>query len=110
MSAVDETDLGTPRVEADVQVTVPATVQGGASLAASVRVRNLTGHKLPTGYAEGRRMWLTVEARDGNGTKFWESGAYNLATGVLTQDPAIKIYRAEQAKRQAAMKKKISRG
>lgn len=26
-----------------------------------VRVTNLTGHKLPTGYAEGRRMWLGHE-------------------------------------------------
>jgi len=41
-------------------------------------------------------MWIAVEARDGNGAKFWESGAYNAATGVLTQDAALKVYRAEQ--------------
>ena len=81
---------------ANVAVTVPPAVIAGTPLPASVRVRNLTGHKLPTGYAEGRRMWIAVEARDGNGVKFWESGAYNAATGVLTQDPAIKVYRAEQ--------------
>jgi hypothetical protein len=81
---------------ADVEVTVPAQVPGGSTLAASVRVTNRTGHKLPTGYAEGRRMWLTVEASDGNGSKFWESGAYDAATGLLTQDASLKVYRAEQ--------------
>lgn len=81
---------------ADVVVTVPGQIVAGTSIGATVRVTNLTGHKLPTGYAEGRRMWLAVEAKDGNGVKFWESGAYDTATGVLTQDPAIKIYRAEQ--------------
>lgn len=81
---------------ADLAVTAPSVVTAGTPLAATVRVTNRTGHKLPTGYAEGRRMWIAVEARDGNGAKFWESGAYNPATGVLTHDPAIKIYRAEQ--------------
>jgi hypothetical protein len=61
-----------------------------------VRVTNLSGHKLPTGYAEGRRMWIRVEAKDGSGTLFWSSGDYDSATGVLTHDAQIKVYRAEQ--------------
>lgn len=32
-----------------------------------VRITNLTGHKLPTGYAEGRRMYLSHEVRFGDG-------------------------------------------
>lgn len=60
----------------------------------NVRVTNLTGHKLPTGYHEGRRMWLHIEARDSNNAVFFESGAYNPATGVLTEDAQIKIYEA----------------
>lgn len=42
-------------------------------LAFDVRVENLTGHKLPSGYP-ARRMWLEVEVREGRTTLF-ESGA-----------------------------------
>ncbi|HXW00066.1 MAG TPA: multiheme c-type cytochrome, partial [Anaerolineae bacterium] len=62
---------------------------------ALVRVTNQTGHKLPTGYPEGRRIWLNLKAYDANDNLVYESGAYNPATGVLTQDPAIKIYEAK---------------
>lgn len=62
----------------------------------SVKVTNLTGHKLPTGYPEGRRMWLHVVASDGNDQVFWESGAYDPLTGVLTEDAQIKIYESLQ--------------
>ena len=65
-----------------------------SELTMNVRVTNLTGHKLPTGYHEGRRMWLHIEARNGSDTVFFESGAYNDATGVLTEDAQIKIYEA----------------
>ena len=30
-----------------------------------VRVTNLTGHKLTTGYPEGRRVWLNIVWKDG---------------------------------------------
>ena len=66
----------------------------GTELNVNVRVTNLTGHKLPTGYHEGRRMWLHLEARDSNDAVFFESGAYNDATGELTTDGQIKIYEA----------------
>ncbi len=61
-----------------------------------VKVTNLTGHKLPTGYPEGRRMWLNVQARDANNNLIWESGAYDPATAVLTHDSQIKIYETLQ--------------
>ncbi len=67
----------------------------GATLTAGVRVTNITGHKLPTGYPEGRRMWLQVTARDANEDVVWESGAYDGATGDLTEDAQAKIYRIE---------------
>ncbi len=65
------------------------------ALAADIRVTNLTGHKLPTGYPEGRRMWLRLTARDGNDDVIFESGAYDAATGELTADAQAKIYRVE---------------
>ncbi|UCE46654.1 MAG: hypothetical protein JSW47_13655 [Phycisphaerales bacterium] len=32
---------------------------------AVLRVTNLTGHKLPSGYPEGRRMWVNVSTMPG---------------------------------------------
>jgi hypothetical protein len=78
-----------------VEVTAPAVARAGEDVAVQVKVTNLTGHKLPTGYPEGRRMWLHVVARDATGAVVWESGAYDPATGVLTKDPQIKVYKAE---------------
>lgn len=49
-----------------------------------VRVLNNTGHKLPTGYPEGRRMWINVQYRDINGTMIAERGAYNDTTAFLS--------------------------
>lgn len=43
-------------------------------LVADVSVRNLTGHKLPTGYPS-RRAWLHVTLRDRGGRMVFESGA-----------------------------------
>ena len=58
----------------------------------TVRVINETGHKLPSGYPEGRRIWLQVRAKDESGTMVYESGAYDAATGVLTHDEDLKLY------------------
>lgn len=68
----------------------------GTEKLATVRVINETGHKLPTGYPEGRRMWIYLAAFDGQGNKIFESGAYDPLTGELLPDPALKIYEARQ--------------
>jgi hypothetical protein len=57
-----------------------------------VQVTNETGHKLPSGYPEGRRIWLNVRAYDSTGNLLYESGAYDTATAVLTHDADAKIY------------------
>jgi hypothetical protein len=41
-----------------------------------VRVTNLTGHKLISGYPEGRRMWLNLGWYDAGGGLLLEQGAY----------------------------------
>ncbi len=64
----------------------------GDSFRALVTVTNRTGHKLPTGYPEGRRMWLHVVARDVGGQKVFESGAYDAGTGVLSMTPEPIVY------------------
>ncbi len=65
----------------------------------SVTVFNDSGHKLPTGYVEGRRMWLQVEGYDADCNLVYTSGAYNNSTGILEgyhSDPTLKVYEAEQ--------------
>jgi hypothetical protein len=64
----------------------------GDSIVATVQITNLTGHKLPTGYPEGRRMWLSIEGRDTAGNMIFQSGAYNPQSGDLTLDDQIKVY------------------
>ena len=43
---------------------------------AVLRITNLTGHKLPTGYPEGRRMWINVRYLDSRGKILKETGKY----------------------------------
>lgn len=57
-----------------------------------VTVTNETGHKLPSGYPEGRRIWLNVIAYSTSGAVVYESGAYDAASAVLTHDADAKIY------------------
>lgn len=56
-----------------------------------VRVTNRTGHKLPTGYPEGRRIWLDAKFFDGGGSLLEESGACDAGTGELAHEGA-KVY------------------
>ena len=60
--------------------------------AVEVKLINETGHKLPSGYPEGRRIWINVIAYDGANEVVYESGAYDASTGVLTHDADLKIY------------------
>ncbi len=63
----------------------------GDGFEALVRVINLTGHKLPSGYPEGRRMWINLEAYDANYNLIFESGHYDSSTAELTKTDT-KIY------------------
>jgi hypothetical protein len=81
---------------ATLVVTPQPWVAGQATVRASVRITNRTGHKLPTGYGEGRRMWLHLQVHDANGVLVAQSGAWSAATGVLAQDPQLKVYEVLQ--------------
>ena len=54
-------------------------------LEAEVLVRNLTGHKLPTGYPS-RRVWVHLTVRDGGGAIVFESGAVDAAGRIAGND------------------------
>lgn len=59
-----------------------------------VRVVNQSGHKLPTGYAEGRRMWIQVRFYAPGGALLAERGAYEPARAVLFGGDT-KVYEAK---------------
>jgi hypothetical protein len=58
-----------------------------------VRVTNFTGHKLPTGYAEGRAMWINVEFKNLAGQTVTQLGAFDPATGGFSR-VGTKVYEA----------------
>ena len=61
------------------QVQARAMLQGAAALEVqqnTLKVFNLTGHKLISGYPEGRRMWVNVRWYDRNDGLLREDGAY----------------------------------
>ncbi|MEX0877015.1 MAG: GC-type dockerin domain-anchored protein [Phycisphaerales bacterium] len=81
--AVDRTE-DIMKAASDMELSV---VEGNLN----VRLINQTGHKLPTGYPEGRRMWINVEFFDANDNMIAEHGAYDDATAELTEGDT-KVY------------------
>jgi hypothetical protein len=59
-----------------------SAVEIGTNL--NVMVINDTGHKLPSGYPEGRRIWINVRFYDSGSNLIEEFGAYNTSNAVLT--------------------------
>lgn len=90
---VDVTQLQAAKLRATEMLQKAATMSlTPQDFGVVVRVTNETGHKLPSGYPEGRRMWLNVMAYDAAGQLVFESGQYDAATGDLHHDSQIKIY------------------
>ncbi|MEM6994030.1 MAG: multiheme c-type cytochrome [Myxococcota bacterium] len=79
---------------ASLEVQAPESVNLGEGLAdLTVTVTNETGHKLPTGYSEGRVMWLEVIATH-DGEEIGSSGVWDQTEGRMTDDPQLRQYRA----------------
>jgi len=90
-------ELGVEALPGELEATARATIRqlqeetaevhlseprlAGDTLAFDVTVRNLTGHKFPTGYP-ARRTWLHVTVRNAQGQPVFESGAVD-ATGAI---------------------------
>ena len=66
-----------------------------AQLGGSLKVHliNQTGHKLPTGYAEGRRIWINVKFQNAAGVTLTEHGHYDYLTATL-DEASTKVYEA----------------
>jgi hypothetical protein len=65
-------------------------IAGGRLL---VRIVNQTGHKLPTGHLEGRRIWVNVRFFDAAGALVQELGAYDPVQATLNT-AGTKVYQA----------------
>jgi len=86
---------------ATLEVSGPSEVDLGVGLAAlAVKVTNNTGHKLPTGYSEGRVMWLEVTGRYGDEVVYssgrWLEGQGLEADGQLRSYEAVAVEHASQ--------------
>ncbi len=78
---------------ATLEVATPTEVDLTEGLESiTVRVTNNTGHKLPTGYSEGRVMWIEVLAEYA-GQRIYSSGAWDQAAGFET-DAQLHTYEA----------------
>jgi hypothetical protein len=60
-----------------------------------VRVTNRTGHRIPSGYPDGRRMWVALDVKDGTGASVYRSGLYDLAEARLFNDASGTFRRAQ---------------
>ena len=69
----------------DMELSLPSATS------LNVRIINQSGHKLPTGYPEGRRMWLNVRFYDEDKSLIAESGEYNYVDAILDTE-GTKIY------------------
>ena len=94
-------DLGVLATSSELEATAKATVRqlqestavvsmsrpelSGTTLNVDVTVKNLTGHKFPTGYP-ARRTWLHFTVRDAQGRTVFESGAVNDAGLIQGND------------------------
>ncbi len=67
----------------------------GNIVKAKVRLTNLTGHKIPTGFPEGRRMWIELIGTDRLGNILFQSGKYDSANHDLQNDSQLKVYQTK---------------
>lgn len=71
-------DAGIVRAKANLNNAAALKVTGNV-----LTVTNLTGHKLISGYPEGRRMWLNIKWYDANNKLLREDGKYGPITVTL---------------------------
>lgn len=76
---------------AALTLTVPSAAQTGSAATVTVRVTNRTGHKLPTGYADGRRVVVQLLA-DGEVV----TGGFD--AGALLKDAQSRVYEAQHGR------------
>ncbi|MBI5513712.1 MAG: hypothetical protein HY909_08080 [Deltaproteobacteria bacterium] len=95
-------EAGAQRAEATLRAAVslevreaPRQAAPGERVTVVARLTNLSGHRVPTGYTDGRRAWLEVTVIDADRRETPVSGAYDLAQARLAEpDPQLRVYEA----------------
>ncbi len=54
-----------------------------------VKVTNNSGHRVPSGYPDGRRLWINLAVRDETGAVVYESGHYDQNSAQLFTDSTM---------------------
>lgn len=68
---IEAINAGKTRAQQQLRLAASLSVSGN-----DLKVTNLTGHKLITGYPEGRRMWLNIKWYDSNNQLLRNDGEY----------------------------------
>ena len=91
-------DAGISRAQQQLQLAATLSVSGN-----TLKIVNHTGHKLISGYPEGRRMWVNVKWYDASNAPLREDGAYGVVASfggsavksiVDLADPNTRVYEA----------------
>ena len=83
---IDAINAGKSRATQQLWMAASLSVSGN-----TLKVTNLTGHKLISGYPEGRRMWLNIKWYNSADTLVREDGAYgNLSVTLNGADATVK--------------------
>ena len=80
-----------------IDITPGQAPEGGTTVDLVVRVTNLSGHKFPTGYADGRRAFLQVELTDARGGSLGLLGRYDDAAAHLDTPSELRVWESIQA-------------
>ena len=80
---------GVERAKQQLQLaaTIKALSYQSGTGALSFRIQNNTGHKLISGFPEGRRMFVNVQAYDAGGNLIYEANPYDHDVGTLKGMP-----------------------
>ncbi len=101
---IEATQAGKTRAQQQLKLAASLSVSAN-----TVKATNLTGHKIISGYPEGRRMWLNIKWYDGNNALLRNDGEYGplavttpgvpspVRTILNPDDPNTKIYEAHYA-------------
>lgn len=91
-------DRASRNTEVHLQSAVTAAITNGPTLInattgrwrVNVRVTNKSGHKIPSGFPAGQRMWLSLVVRDvKTGAVVYQSGHYDPVTAKLYTDDTM---------------------
>ncbi len=91
-AGAEATERQLQRDTATIAIGTPELVAGG--LWFDVSVKNLTGHKLPTGYPS-RRVWLHVVVKDASNRVVFESGGLSSSGEIQGNDNDADARRVE---------------